>query len=144
MTLPAVTIYTDGACSGNPGPGGWGALLCHPRSRKTLQGGEQHTTNNRMELTAAISALEHLKRPCSVTLCTDSRYLQQGIREWLAQWRQKGWRTASGQPVKNLDLWQRLETAAHRHQVSWHWVAGHSGDPGNEEADRLARAAIPR
>lgn len=143
MNPTVVTIYTDGACSGNPGPGGWGALLCCRGQRKTLQGGVPRTTNNRMELTAAIEALEHLDRPCSVTLLTDSLYLKQGINEWLEQWRQRGWRTASGQSVKNLDLWQRLEKAVTRHQVTWQWVAGHSGDPGNDEADRLARGAIP-
>lgn len=144
MRPTEVTIYTDGACSGNPGPGGWGALLCCRGRRKTLQGGTPQTTNNRMELTAAIEALEHLDRPCAVTLLTDSLYLKQGINEWLEQWRQRGWRTASGKAVKNLDLWQRLEKAVTRHQVTWKWVAGHSDDPGNDEADRLARGAIPR
>ena len=140
--MQEVTIYTDGACRGNPGPGGWGALLCCAGKRRTLQGSVPRTTNNRMELTAAIAALEHLQRPCRVTLVTDSQYLQRGIGEWLEQWRRRGWRTAGGKPVKNLDLWQRLEAVAARHQVRWQWVRAHCGEPGNEQADRLAREAI--
>ena len=141
--MKSVALITDGSCLGNPGPGGWGALLCRPGKRTTLQGGEPHTTNNRMELTAAICALEHLRRSCRVTLVTDSRYVQRGISEWLEQWRRRGWKTAGNRPVKNVDLWQRLEAAAARHDVHWQWVEGHTGNPGNEEADRLAREAIP-
>ncbi len=136
-----VDIFTDGACLGNPGPGGWAALL---RSRtgheRELSGGEAHTTNNRMELMAAIEALEALKRPCQVSLTTDSRYVMQGIEQWLPRWQARGWRTASGQPVKNQDLWQRLAEAAGRHRVSWHWVRGHAGHVENERVDKAARA----
>ncbi len=137
-----VTIWTDGACRGNPGPGGWGALLRAGRHEKTLWGGESETTNNRMELTAAIEALEALKRPCRVTLVTDSRYVMQGITEWLANWKKRNWRTASRKPVANADLWRRLDEAAARHDVSWEWVRGHTGDPGNERADELANRGI--
>ncbi len=137
-----MVIYTDGACRGNPGPGGWGAVLSWGRHERTLSGAEPHTTNNRMELMAAIQALEALRRPCRVRLYTDSSYLRNGIERWLAQWRRRGWRTAAGGAVKNRELWQRLEAAAARHQVEWHWVRGHSGVPGNERADALARAAI--
>jgi Ribonuclease HI len=137
-----VVIHTDGACRGNPGPGGWGALLsCNGQSRE-LCGGERHTTNNRMELMAAIQALEVLHEPCDVTLRTDSNYLRQGITSWLRNWRARGWRTADGKPVKNQDLWQRLDEAQRRHRVEWSWVKGHSGDPGNEAADRLANQGI--
>ena len=137
-----VEIYTDGACSGNPGPGGWGALLRFRGSEKKLSGAEAETTNNRMELMAAIVALETLKRPCKVTLTTDSNYVKQGITEWISGWKRRGWKTASKQPVKNVDLWQRLDAARQMHQVDWQWVKGHSGHPENEMADQLARDAI--
>jgi ribonuclease HI len=137
-----VTIHTDGACSGNPGPGGWGAILEWDAHRKEIKGGEPHTTNNRMELTAAIMALEALKRPCAVDLHTDSQYLRDGITKWIHGWKRNGWRTADRKPVKNVDLWQRLEAALGRHQVRWHWVRGHSGHDLNERADELAREAI--
>ncbi len=137
----AVTIYTDGACRGNPGPGGWGAILRYRGHERRLSGSEPATTNNRMELMAVIAALEALERPCTVHLYTDSRYVQQGISVWLPNWKRRGWRTADGKPVKNLGLWQRLEAAAARHDVTWQWVRGHAGDPGNEAADRLARTA---
>jgi ribonuclease HI len=137
-----VTIYTDGACSGNPGPGGWGAILVYGGHEKELNGGEEHTTNNRMELMAAIAALETLTRPCDVDLYTDSQYLRDGITAWLKNWKRNGWRTAEKKPVKNVDLWQRLDGAMERHRVHWHWVRGHSGHDMNERADRLAREAI--
>ena len=142
--LPEVVIFTDGACSGNPGPGGWGAILRYGGREKELSGAERNTTNNRMELMAAIVALETLKRPCRVDLFTDSQYLKQGLEQWLAGWRKKNFRTASGSPVKNQDLWIRLDEARGRHQLTLHWVRGHAGDPGNEEADRLAREALER
>ncbi len=138
----AVDIYTDGACSGNPGPGGWAAVLRWRGRTRELSGSDPMTTNNRMELMAAISALEALKRPMAVRLFTDSDYLRQGITAWLPTWKGRGWRTADRQPVKNQDLWQRLEQALARHQVDWLWVRGHSGDPDNERADQLARAAL--
>ncbi|MEN7342963.1 MAG: ribonuclease HI [Pseudomonadota bacterium] len=138
----AVTIYTDGACRGNPGPGGWGATLSYNGSSKDLRGGEPETTNNRMELTAAIEALASLKRRCSVDLYTDSVYVRDGITKWLANWKQRGWRTASKKPVKNVDLWQRLDVLAAAHDVRWHWVKGHAGDPGNELADQLANEGL--
>ena len=144
MALPEVEIFTDGACSGNPGPGGWGAVLRSGRHEKELSGGEALTTNNRMELLAAILGLEALKLPCRVELYTDSQYLRDGITRWLPAWKARGWKTADKKPVKNLDLWQRLEAAAARHEVEWHWVRGHSGHPENERADALARAAIPQ
>lgn len=137
--MKAVTIYTDGACSGNPGPGGWGALLQYGDAEKELHGAEAETTNNRMELMAAIMALESLKEPCEVTLYTDSKYVMQGITEWMDGWKRKGWKTASKKPVKNQDLWQRLDQAIARHQIRWQWVKGHAGDIGNERADALAR-----
>jgi ribonuclease HI len=137
-----VIIHTDGACSGNPGPGGWGVILQWGDHQKELKGGEPNTTNNRMELTAAIMALESLKRPCTVDLHTDSEYLRQGITAWIQNWKRNGWRTADRKPVKNVDLWQRLEAALSRHKVHWHWVRGHSGHDLNERADELARAAI--
>ncbi len=137
-----IEIYTDGACKGNPGPGGWGALLRHNGVEKTLKGGETHTTNNRMELTAAIMALEALTRSCQVDLYTDSQYLRQGMTEWLAQWKKKGWRNSKKEPVKNADLWQKLDELATRHQIRWHWVKGHSGHPENEQVDALANQAI--
>lgn len=137
-----VTVYTDGACSGNPGPGGWGALLLYKGSERELSGGETLTTNNRMELMAAIMALEALKRPCHVDLTTDSQYVRQGITQWLDGWKRNGWRTADKKPVKNEDLWQRLDTARQRHDVVWHWVKGHAGHPENERVDALARAGL--
>jgi ribonuclease HI len=137
-----VTIYTDGACSGNPGPGGWGAILSFGDQEKELMGGEAHTTNNRMELTAAISALEALKRACSVDLHTDSEYVKNGITTWIKSWKKNGWRTADKKPVKNVDLWQRLDAALTNHQVRWHWVKGHAGHTMNERADQLARDGI--
>ena len=138
----AIVIYTDGACRGNPGPGGWGAVLRFRGVEKALQGGEHATTNNRMELQAAISALEALSRPSRVDLHTDSQYVQKGITEWLPGWVRRGWRTADRKPVKNADLWQRLQAAAAPHRVSWHWVRGHAGDVDNERADALANEAI--
>jgi len=137
-----VTIYTDGACSGNPGPGGWGAILRFGEHEKELQGGETETTNNRMELTAAIEALNALKRPCAIDLYTDSTYVRSGIREWLAGWKRKNWRTSQNKPVKNADLWQALDAARERHDVTWHWVKGHAGHPDNERADELARGGM--
>jgi ribonuclease HI len=137
-----VVIHTDGACSGNPGPGGWGAILQWGDHTRELKGGESHTTNNRMELLAAIVALETLKRPCDVDLHTDSQYLRQGITGWINGWKRNGWKTADKKPVKNVDLWQRLDAAVDRHTVHWHWVRGHSGHDLNERADELAREAI--
>jgi ribonuclease HI len=140
---PAVVdLFTDGACSGNPGPGGWGAILRYKGVEKELSGGEAQTTNNRMELMAAIQGLEALKRPCPVRIHTDSQYLRDGITRWIHMWKARGWRTADKQPVKNVDLWQRLEQAAAPHQVEWVWVRGHAGHPENERADALARAGI--
>ena len=136
---PPVTIYTDGACSGNPGPGGWGVVLIYGAHERDLWGGEAPTTNNRMELTAAIKALESLTRPCRVELHTDSQYVRQGITEWLPGWKARGWRTAAKAPVKNDDLWRALDAARLRHEVSWRWVKGHAGHPLNERADALAR-----
>ena len=140
--MSAVDIWTDGACSGNPGPGGWGAILVAGERRKELFGGEADTTNNRMELMAAISALEALKKPCDVTLHIDSQYVRQGITQWIHGWKKNGWRTADKKPVKNAELWQRLEEAAKRHRIDWRWVKGHAGDPMNERADELAREGI--
>ncbi|MBO6509259.1 MAG: ribonuclease HI [Roseibium sp.] len=137
-----VTIYTDGACSGNPGPGGWGAILRFGEHEKELQGGEAETTNNRMELTAAIEALNALKRPCAIDLYTDSTYVRSGIREWMDGWKRKNWRTSTNKPVKNADLWQALDAARERHDVTWHWVKGHAGHPDNERADELARGGM--
>jgi len=137
-----VIVHTDGACSGNPGPGGWGAILEWNGHRKEIKGGEPHTTNNRMELTAAIMALEALKRPCTAEIHTDSQYLRQGITAWILAWKRNGWRTADKKPVKNVDLWQRLDAALAHHQVRWHWVRGHAGHDLNERADELAREAI--
>lgn len=142
MATAAVEIYTDGACSGNPGPGGWGALLRYRGRERTLSGAEANTTNNRMELMAAIRALESLKRPCKVTLFTDSVYVQKGISEWLRNWKRRGWKTADKKPVKNADLWRRLDAAAEAHDIRWRWVRGHSGHPENELVDALARKAI--
>ena len=142
MSDQRVTIYTDGACSGNPGPGGWGAILQFGETTKELNGGEAHTTNNRMELMAAISALEALKRPCTVDLHTDSQYLRNGIMSWIHGWKKNGWRTADKKPVKNVDLWQRLDAALAAHKIEWHWVKGHAGHPQNERADELARMGL--
>ena len=138
-TRKQVDIHTDGACLGNPGPGGWGVLLHWRGVERELSGGEPDTTNNRMELMAAIAALESLREPCEVILHTDSQYVRQGILEWMSSWIRRGWKTAGGAPVKNRDLWERLHLAAARHQVDWRWVKGHSGDPGNERVDQLAR-----
>lgn len=137
-----VEIHTDGACRGNPGPGGWGAVLRAGEHERELWGGEDDTTNNRMELTAAIEALAALKRPCRVRLYTDSTYVMHGITRWLEDWRRRGWKTAARKPVKNQDLWQRLDALTGRHEIEWHWVKGHAGDPGNERADRLANRGI--
>ena len=139
---PGVIIYTDGACRGNPGPGGWGAILIHKGKEKELSGGELQTTNNRMELMAAIQALEALKKPCIVELHTDSKYVQTGISEWIRSWKARGWMTADKKPVKNEDLWRRLDAARERHTVTWKWVKGHAGDPLNERADGLARLGM--
>ncbi|MEM1089611.1 MAG: ribonuclease HI [Pseudomonadota bacterium] len=138
-----VTIYTDGACSGNPGPGGWGALLSHGSRELELSGGEKQTTNNRMEMQAVIEALSALKRACDVELYTDSTYVRDGVTRWMTNWKRNGWKTAAKKPVKNQDLWQALDAAVSRHRINWHWVKGHSGDPGNERADTLAREAVP-
>lgn len=140
--MKRVEIHSDGACRGNPGPGGWGALLAWGDEQKTLRGAEALTTNNRMELLAAIEALNSLTRPCVVDLYTDSEYLRRGITAWLANWKRNGWKTSARKPVKNVDLWQRLEEAVERHEIRWHWVKGHSGNPGNERADELANVAI--
>jgi ribonuclease HI len=138
----AVVIYTDGGCKGNPGPGGWGALLIYKGKERELHGGEPLTTNNRMEMMAAIVALETLKRGCRVDLHTDSQYLRNGITEWIGGWKANGWKTAAKKPVKNADLWQRLDEARKRHEVSWHWVRGHAGHPENERVDKLAQLGI--
>jgi ribonuclease HI len=138
----AVHLFTDGACSGNPGPGGWGVILRWHGQEKEMGGAEPHTTNNRMELFAAIAGLEALKRPARVRIHTDSMYLKDGITKWIHAWKKKGWKTADKKPVKNVDLWQRLEAAIERHDVSWHWVRGHSGHVENERADEIARTAI--
>jgi ribonuclease HI len=137
-----IVIYTDGACKGNPGPGGWGALLEYKSTQKKLKGGEAQTTNNRMELMAAIMALETLRESCAVTLNTDSKYMMQGLNEWMPAWKARGWRTADKKPVKNQDLWERLDAAVQRHQIEWQWVKGHAGNPGNEAADQLANLGI--
>ncbi|WP_119389931.1 ribonuclease HI [Taklimakanibacter lacteus] len=139
MTANTVVIHTDGACSGNPGPGGWGAILRYNGHEKELKGGERLTTNNRMELTAAIMALEALTRPATVELHTDSVYVKDGIGKWIHGWKRNGWKTSDKKPVKNAELWQRLDAALQRHQVSWHWVKGHAGHDDNERADELAR-----
>ena len=141
--MKTITIYTDGACSGNPGKGGWGALLQFGEAEKELCGGEAQTTNNRMELMAAIQALESLKEPCNVTLYTDSKYVMDGITQWMVNWKKRGWKTADKKPVKNQDLWMRLDEAIARHHIQWQWVKGHAGIEGNERADALARAGMP-
>jgi ribonuclease HI len=137
-----VVIYSDGACSGNPGPGGWGAILIYGEKRKEISGGEALTTNNRMELRAATEALDALKRPCTVELHTDSQYVRNGIMQWIHRWKANGWRTSTKEPVKNEDLWRRLDEASRRHKITWHWVKGHAGQEENERADALARAAL--
>ncbi|MGF1621139.1 MAG: ribonuclease HI [Rhodomicrobiaceae bacterium] len=137
-----VIIFSDGACSGNPGPGGWGAVLIYGDKRKELSGGEAETTNNRMELRAATEALTALKRPTQIELHTDSQYVRKGITEWIGKWKSNGWKTADRKPVKNADLWMKLDEARQRHQVSWHWVKGHAGHPENERADELAREGM--
>ena len=136
--MDEVEIYTDGACRGNPGPGGWGVVLVSGKHRREMFGGEAETTNNRMELTAVIKALQALKRPCRVMLHTDSQYVKKGITEWIHSWKAKGWKTAAKQPVKNTDLWQALDAAQGQHEITWQWVKGHAGHPGNERADELA------
>jgi len=141
-TETPVVIYTDGACSGNPGPGGWGAILIYANHRKEISDGEAETTNNRMELMAAIKALEALKRSSRVELHTDSSYLKNGITDWIDRWKANGWRTSNKKPVKNVELWQQLDEAQARHQIDWHWVRGHAGHPENERADELAREAM--
>ncbi len=140
--MKRVEIFTDGACSGNPGPGGWGAILRYGDKTKEMSGGEADTTNNRMELTAAIQALDALKEPCVVDLYTDSVYVKDGIGGWIEGWKRNGWKTAAKKPVKNVELWQELERARNRHDVTWHWVKGHAGHPENERADELARLAM--
>jgi ribonuclease HI len=142
--LPKVAIFTDGACKGNPGPGGWGAILRWNGEERELSGGERDSTNNRMELMAAIAALEALKKPCAIDLTTDSVYVRDGITKWIHGWRRNGWKTAAKKPVKNAELWQRLWEAAQRHEISWHWVKGHAGHPENERADALACAEAER
>ena len=139
---PQVTLYTDGACKGNPGPGGWGAWLSSGGHEKELFGGEKLTTNNRMELSAPIEALASLKRSCEITIYTDSEYVRKGMTEWIGGWQRRGWKTADGKPVKNADLWQRLDALCKLHQVEWRWVKGHAGDPGNERADQLANRGV--
>ncbi|MBM3116691.1 ribonuclease HI [Jeongeupia naejangsanensis] len=140
--MTTVTIYTDGACKGNPGPGGWGALLQYGEQEKELFGGERETTNNRMELTAVIEALAILKRPCAIALWTDSQYVKNGIESWIHNWKKNGWKTADKKPVKNADLWQQLDLEVARHAVSWHWVKGHAGHEFNERADQLANRGV--
>ncbi|VAW87320.1 Ribonuclease HI [hydrothermal vent metagenome] len=137
-----IKIFTDGACRGNPGPGGWGALIQYKNDEKTLYGGDPQTTNNRMELMAAIAALESLPPSSEIDLTTDSKYVKDGINEWMVNWKRRGWKTAAKKPVKNVDLWQRLDKAVNRHNVAWFWVKGHSGHPGNEQADALANRGI--
>jgi len=138
-----VVVYTDGACKGNPGPGGWGAWLRWGDHERELFGGDASTTNNRMELTAVIEALSALRRRCTVTIHTDSEYVRKGITEWIGNWKARGWKTADRKPVKNIELWQRLDALVQRHEVHWRWVKGHSGDPGNERADELANRGVP-
>lgn len=140
--MQEVTLYTDGACKGNPGTGGWGALLQSGKHSKELFGGEANTTNNRMELTAVIQGLAALKRPCIVNIYTDSQYVKNGMQQWIHNWKARGWKTAAKQPVKNIELWQALDEAVSKHQVHWHWVKGHAGNPGNEKADELANRGV--
>ena len=142
MSKGKVVIHTDGACSGNPGPGGWGAILDYNGTRKELFGGAPETTNNRMEMQAAIEALNALKRPCAVEMHVDSNYVKDGITKWIFGWKKNGWKTADKKPVKNVELWQALDEAIKRHEISWHWVKGHDGNPDNERADELARQGI--
>jgi ribonuclease HI len=142
MSAAQVELFTDGACSGNPGPGGWGAILRWQGTERELSGGEAETTNNRMELKAVIEGLAALKRPCKVAVYTDSQYVQKGISEWIFSWKKRGWKTADNKPVKNLDLWQTLDGLVSRHKIQWHWVKGHAGHPENERADALARQGI--
>ena len=140
--MQEVTLYTDGACKGNPGTGGWGALLQSGKHSKELFGGEANTTNNRMELTAVIQGLAALKRPCIVNIYTDSQYVKNGMQQWIHNWKARGWKTAAKQPVKNIELWQALDEAVNKHQIQWHWVKGHAGNPGNEKADELANRGV--
>lgn len=140
--MTTIDIYTDGACKGNPGPGGWGAFLIYKEKTKSLYGGEHNTTNNRMELLAAIKALEALKVKTPINLYTDSNYLRNGITQWIVNWKKNGWKTAAKKPVKNADLWQQLDSLVQQYEIEWHWVKGHSGDPGNEKADELANIGI--
>ncbi|PIT20724.1 ribonuclease HI [Snodgrassella communis] len=140
--MSEVTLYTDGACKGNPGVGGWGAFLQSGRHSKEIFGGEANTTNNRMELTAVIQGLAALKRPCIVNIYTDSQYVKNGMQEWIHNWKARGWKTASKQPVKNVELWQALDAEVNKHQVHWHWIKGHAGNPGNEKADELANRGV--
>lgn len=140
--MKKIEIYTDGACSGNPGPGGWGAILRYQGNEKELNGGKAETTNNQMELTAAIEALNALKQPCEIDLYTDSVYVRDGIMKWIEGWKRNNWRTAAKKPVKNVELWQALDDATSRHNITWHWVKGHAGHPDNERADELARAGM--
>lgn len=142
MSEEIVELFTDGACKGNPGPGGWGAILRYRGQEKEMSGGEDNTTNNRMEMTAVIEGLAVLKRPCRVVVYTDSQYVQKGISEWIHGWKKRGWKTAAKQPVKNADLWQLLDEQVSRHQVEWQWVRGHTGHPGNERADQLANRGV--
>ena len=142
MSKGKVVIHTDGACSGNPGPGGWGAILDYSGTRKELSGGARDTTNNRMEITAAVEALNALKRPCKVEMHVDSQYVKDGITKWIHGWKKNGWKTADKKPVKNAELWQALDEAIRRHEISWHWVKGHDGNPDNERADELAREGM--
>jgi len=144
VTIPKVEAYTDGACSGNPGPGGWGVLLRTGPHEKELSGGEAKTTNQRMELRAAIESLKALKKPCHITIYSDSKYVIQGMTEWIHGWKKKAWKNANKKPVANQDLWQELDQASRRHEVTWEWVRGHAGHPENERADELARMAIPK
>lgn len=144
MTAKKIELYTDGACSGNPGPGGWGAILRYGTHEKELSGGEKATTNNRMEMLAVIRALESLKSPCKVEVYTDSKYVMDGINQWIHGWKKNGWKTSDKKPVKNVDLWQELDVLSGKHELHWHWVKGHNGHPENERADELARGAIPK
>lgn len=142
--MKKVEIYTDGACSGNPGPGGWGALLIYGKHKKEIYGGEKETTNNRMEITAAIKALQSLTKACEVTLYTDSNYVKKGITEWIHGWKEKNWKSANKKPVKNADLWKKLDKVQQQHKIKWVWVKAHDGNPGNEKADELARMGVEK